>query len=374
MLFGAGAAAQTGQKAAGFGWSKVVFIYDKGVKATGITDKVEKSLIEAGISWVEYDGIVPDPPDTIVEEAAELARKEQVDGVIAVGGGSSLDVAKCVSILLSNPSPVGRYYGVEQAPNPPTGAILLPTTAGTGSEVSDVAIITDTVHGVKVGVAGKYSMAKLAIIDPELTYGLPTGLTAQTAMDAFAHGFEAYTGTGNNPMSDLYAEKTMRLVVENLPLALAAAKNVEARTALSFAASVGALSFGDSMAHLGHNFGQNVGTLTHFAHGVTCMLGVLSIIEFIADAVPDRIRFVGALFGLDPSIPRAPADLGREVAARYKTFIKNCGMPTSWGELGVPKNVLEPASKLIAADPILTLCAPKPIDAGQALALLKKHY
>jgi alcohol dehydrogenase len=374
FCFGPGVAAQIGKKAKSFGWSKVIFVYDKGVKTAGITDIIEKSLSEAGVAWVGYDGVLPDPPETVVEEAAAFARDEQVDGVVATGGGSSMDVAKCVSILLTNPSPISRYFGGASVENPPKGSILVPTTAGTGSEVSDVAIVSNSVSGAKIGVKGEYSKAKLALIDPELTYGLPQHMTASTAMDAFSHGFEAFTGTGNNPVSDMYAEKTMKLVVDNLPLALADPRNVEARTALSFAATLGGLAFGDSMAHLGHNFGENIAAIAHIAHGVSCTLGVLSIIDYISDAVPERISYVGTLFGLDPIKARPASGIGREVESRYRAFVESCGIAPSWSGIGVKEDVLAPAAKLIAADPILLPAAPKRPSEEEALALLRRFY
>jgi alcohol dehydrogenase class IV len=225
-----------------------------------------------------------------------------------------------------------------------------------------------------MGIASEYSKAKLAIVDPVLTYGLPKSLTGSTAMDAFAHGYEAFTGLMHNPVSDLYAEKTMRLVVDNLPLVMADPGNTEARDALMLAATIGGMSFGDSMVHLGHNIGQNIGTLAHTPHGVSCMLGVLAAIEYLAPAVPEKTAFVGALFGLDPLVARSHEALGRETAARYKAFLVSCGLPATLRELGVQESVLEPAAKLIEEDFILQPCAPRKPDAAEALALLKKIF
>jgi alcohol dehydrogenase class IV len=374
VLFGNGVVSETGAHAKAFGWTNPILVYDRGVKNAGIAAKVTASLDAAGLTYTEFDGALPDAPDTAIEAAAQAAREAGADGVIAIGGGSSLDLGKCVSILLANPSPITAYWGPRDDLAPVPGTILIPTTAGTGSEVSDTAIILNTELGVKVGVMGEHSKAKLALVDPELTFGLPPAFAAQAALDAFTHGFEAYTGTGHNPISDLYCEKTMSLVVGNLLPALADPGNTVAKTNLSLAATLGGISFGDSMVHLGHNIGQNVAALSHMAHGTSCALGVLAIIEYIADAVPDRLRFVASLFGVTVSDGLDNAELGRELARRYKVFCQNAGVPTSLSEAGVPEEVLPQAAAAIEADPILQVATPKRLDAQTALELLKKIY
>lgn len=374
IFFGPGSVSLVGEKAKSFGWNKVILIFDKGVKAVGIVDKVTASLDSASVEYVEFDKVLPDPADVIIEEAAEIARNEKVDGVIAVGGGSPLDVGKCVSILLTNPPPLSNYFGMNFDLNPVPGSILITTNAGTGSEVSDTAIVTDTANNVKLGIVGEFSKAKLALVDPELTYGLPASLTAVGALDAFAHGFESFTGTGNNPFTELYAQKSMKLIVQNLPIAIQNPGNVIARTNLSLAATMAGMAFGDAMVHLGHNVGQNVSALAHLPHGTSCMLGLLAIIEFITDAVPEKIRWVGELFGLDSCAQLTNEELGKEVASRFKSFCESVGAPTSLSAAGVDEAILEDAANLIGADPVLQLFTPKKLSAEKALELLKRVY
>jgi alcohol dehydrogenase class IV len=374
FLFGPGAVSQTGAKAAEFGWSKVILISDKGISKAGLTAKVLESLAAAAIEAVIFDDVLPDPTDVIVEAAAALARAENVSGIVAIGGGSVLDTGKAVNVLLANPSPISQYLGFVPGVKLGPGAILIPTTAGTGSEVSDTAIITDTSKGIKVGVGGECSKAKLAIIDPELTFRLPAKLTAETALDAFAHGFEAFTGTARNPMSDIFAKETMRLVAENLLVALEQPDNVSARSKLALAATLGGIAFGDSLTHSGHNIGQNIATLTHMSHGLSCTLGLLAIIEFLADAVPGRLRWVGGLFGLNTNEEYTDAQLGREVSQRFKAFAVQSGIATTLKAAGVPHEVLAKAAPLIENDPVLQLTAPKKLTAKTALELMEKIY
>ncbi|MDR0874700.1 MAG: iron-containing alcohol dehydrogenase [Clostridiales Family XIII bacterium] len=374
LYFGAGAVAAVGEKASGFGWKKVILVCDKGIKAAGILDKVTASLDSAGVIYVEYDGVLPDPVVAIAEEAAALARREQVDGVVAVGGGSVIDVGKCVSVLLTNPSPINLYLGFRNDVNPGAGSILIPTTAGTGSEVSGAAVVTDTSLNIKIGVSGEHCKAKLAIIDPELTYKLPPALTAQTALDAFAHGFEAFTGSGHNPMSDMLAKETMRLVAENLPLVMRQPDNLEGRANLCLAATLGGMSFGDSMCHLGHTVGENIAVYAHIPHGLSCALGMLAIISYIADVVPARVRWAGVLLGLDPAAELSDAELGAQVTDRFRAFVASAGVPTTLSGAGVSADILEAAAKGVETEPVLQRATPKFLNAADALKLMRAIY
>ncbi|NLP43201.1 MAG: iron-containing alcohol dehydrogenase [Peptococcaceae bacterium] len=374
VLFGKGAVEQTGAKAKEFGWKKVICIYDKGIKAAGIVDKVLASLKAAEIDFVEYDGVVPDPPDNKCEEAAEIARKANVDGVVGIGGGSSLDLAKCVNILLTNPSPLSKYYGFNVGLNPVKGAILIPTTAGTGSEVSIVSVISDTKNNVKVGVAGEACIAKLAIIDPELTLGLPVRITAETGIDAFTHGLEAYTSIMAGHYSDLLAEKCMELVAQNLPIVLKEPQNYQARENLSFAAMLGGMAFTDALTHLGHCIAQSMGAVEHVSHGTSCGLAAIMILEYMADVVPEKTRRIGEILGLDLAEDLTAEELGKQVAAGFADFCKAAGIPTSLSEAGFKQDNLAAIAKLVAAEPMLQVAAPKKADEQQALALLQKAF
>ena len=189
VLFGSGASKTVGGHLLKFGCGKVLVVFDKGVKAAGVVDKVLGYIEKSGIRTVLYDGVLSDTPDFTINEAAELALRENVDGVVAVGGGSSLDTGKGVDVLLSNPPPINRYFA--QPSKPPAGdlsnlkpLIVIPTTAGTGSEVTPGGACADTEHNTKENFVCPVT---LGIIDPELTLGLPPEVTSITAFDALCH-------------------------------------------------------------------------------------------------------------------------------------------------------------------------------------------
>ncbi|UWG96679.1 iron-containing alcohol dehydrogenase [Dehalobacter sp. DCM] len=374
VLFGDGTVNQTGAKAKEFGWKKVICIFDKGVKAVGIVDKVQASLSEAGIQFVDFGDCIPDPPDYQIEEAAEIARKAEVDGVVAIGGGSSMDLAKCVNILLTNPSPISKYFGLSVGLNPVKGTILIPTTAGTGSEVSAVAVISDMKNNAKIGVAGEASVAKLAIIDPSLTFNLPASITAQTGVDALTHAIEAYTSIVAGMYSDMHAEKCMELVVKNLPVVLKDSQNLQAREALSFAAMLGGMAFSDAFTHMGHCIAQSIGAVKHITHGTSCALGDIMMLDYQGDATPEKTRRIGEILGLDLPKDLSANELAQKVKDGFVAFVKSVGMPTTLSEAGIAESDLPAIAKLVASEPMLQFASPKKANEEQALGILKKAF
>ena len=239
VLFGCGTSKLTGEKAKELGCKKVLYVAGKGVKAAGIADKIADSLRAAGIDMAWYDGVVPDPPDYVVEEAAAFGRAEEVDGIVALGGGSAMDIGKAVRVLLTYPSPVSLYYCSYDTPpldeTKMKPLILLPTTAGTGSETSPGAVVTDSTTKIKnlvnVGI-------NLGIVDPELTVGLPPTITANTGIDALSHAVEALTSIQPNRFSEVLGKEVISLISKYLPIAYRDGSNIEAREAMSFAATL----------------------------------------------------------------------------------------------------------------------------------------
>ena len=214
VVFGAGAIDSLGERVKAYGCKKVLCVYDGGVKAAKISERAEASLKAAGVDFVSFDKISADPATTLVDEAGALARKEQVDGVIGVGGGSSMDAAKGAALLMSHDSPIAQYLTL-----PPTmlkssvPIFLVPTTAGTGSEVTQVAVLSDNERDLKLAV---FVRSTLAIVDPELTLTVPAHVTATTGMDAFTHASEAITAKKWDPRSELLACAAIEKITKNV--------------------------------------------------------------------------------------------------------------------------------------------------------------
>ena len=374
VFFGENTSGQVGEKVKALGCSKVLCVYDQGVKDAGIADSIAKSLENAGLTVVRYGGVLPDPPDTMVNECGELARKEMVDGVVGVGGGSTLDTAKAVNVLLGNPGPIANYYFVPGKPDhrPGKPLILIPTTAGTASEVTYVAVLTNTATNRKGGVKGAATMASLAIVDPLLTVGMPPRLTAATGMDAFAHALEAYTSALRNPMSDLLAEKAIELAAQNLPKAVSNGSDVEARTNMSFACLIAGMSFNDATPHFGHAFGHTLGSFHHVPHGIACAIAQPGVIQVIAGVMPDKVRRVGELMGLELGKDLDSAELGSRVSEEIARFTRTIGVPTL-KELNINESDLSTIAEGMLSD-VCFRFLPVKLEVQDVLGVLQKAY
>jgi alcohol dehydrogenase len=372
VLFGAGETGQTGKRIMGFGCSKVLCVYDKGVKDAGIIDPIVKNMEKVGLKVVHYGTVIPDPPDTMVDECGELGRKEKVDGVVGIGGGSTLDTAKAANVLLTNPGSIQKYFGPGGIHVPGKPLVLIPTTAGTASEITHVAVVSNTITKTKGGIMGPATIANLAIVDPLLTLGMPPLLTAVTGMDTFAHALEAYTSAGRNMMSDVLAEKAIELVFKYLPKAVKKGKDVEARTQMSFACLIAGMSFNDAMIHFGHAFGHTLGAMHHVPHGIACAIAMPGVIDVVTEVMPEKIRRVGELMGLKLPKTLKPAGLRDAVSKKIVAFNKLLGIPTL-KKLKIQKADLLPLAQATTKD-VGFIFLPRSISMDEVLIIIQKAY
>lgn len=373
FLFGQGAAEQTGQQLAGLGCRKVFCLYDKGVKQAGIVDPIIANIKAAGIEVVEYDGVLADPPDTMVNECGEIGRQAQVDGIVGIGGGSTMDTAKAVNVLLSNPGKIQEYFMGGKLPSPESKPlILLPTTSGTASEVTYVSVITNTEKELKDGLNGPATTANLAIIDPLLTKGMPPAITASTGMDTLAHALEAYTAIQANPMSDILAEKAIELTIEYLPRAYKDGNDMEAREKMSFACMLAGEAFNNALVHFGHAFGQGFGAAHHIPHGIGCAIGQPAVIAIAAELTPQKVHNIAKLFGMDLSPDISDKELGEVVGKKVKEFGKQIGIP-SMAELGIKESDLENIAKKTMDDGVFMM-VPKKMSYEDVLSTIQSLY
>jgi len=374
VLFGLNMSMRAGMRLKELGCTNVLFIYDEGIKKAGIPDQIINNTKALGIKVSVYEGVKADPPDYTVEEAAEIGRREKVDGIVGIGGGSSMDTAKAVNILMGNPSPISLYMGMRMGPAPKPGKtlVLIPTTAGTGSEVTNMAVLTDSRDGKKKGPAGQVCRATLAIVDPMLTVGMPPSITADTGMDAFCHAAEAVTSGQANPMSDLLGEKAISLVCKYLPRAVKDGSDIEARTNMSFAAMCAGYAFNDAITHLGHSIGHTLGAMFHIPHGNACAVAIPEIMEFIAEGTPDGIRRVGMAMGLNTDDSVSPEDAGIEVRDAIKALNKEIGLKTLKQHNINEASLTETAERAVSEGP--AMFSPKKANSDDLLKILQKAY
>ena len=373
-LFGEGTSLQTGERLKALGCKKVLAVYDQGVKQAGITDKIIESIEEQEIEVAVFEGVKADPPDTMIDEGAEVGREAGVDGVVGIGGGSTMDTAKAINLLLNNPGKVKDYMGTGKELKPGKILVLLPTTSGTGSEVTMFAVVTDTSdENKKKGFGGGALVrANLAIVDPVLTVGMPPSITADTGMDAYAHAAEAIMGNNRNPMSDLLGEQAISLVIEYLPKAIENGKDMEARTQMSYAAMLAGYSFNDSLTHMGHSLGHTLGSIFHIPHGNACGVAMPEIIEYLAEDVPGPIRLIGKAMGLEINSSASPKETAAQVAQALVAFNKKIGQK-ALKELGVKEEDLEKVAQA-AFDQGMWRLSPRETSAEDMLSILEGAY
>lgn len=350
VVFGVHASDQTGELTKTLGCSRVFCVYDKGVEDAGIISPIVGNLERAGLKVVQYGGVLADPPDTMVNECGDIARKEGVDGIVGVGGGSTMDTAKAVNVLLGNPGTIGDYYFRPGKPlhKPGKPLVLVPTTAGTASEITHVAVISNTTLSTKEGVKGPATTGSIAIVDPGLTIGMSPRLTAATGMDTFAHALEAYTGLPNM-MSDLLAERAMKMVTQNLQKVVKNGSDIEARINMSFACLLAGMAFNDAPCHFGHAFSHTLGTSHHIPHGIGCAIAQPLVVEIVADVMPQKVRRIGEILGLKLSDSLSPEGLGKQVAERIIAFNREINIPTM-KELNIKESDLVSLAEGITKD------------------------
>jgi alcohol dehydrogenase len=269
IRFGVGITAQLGKMLKDMGYSKVFVGTGSFLVTTPVVAAVKASLENAGLPYEVYSGMKPDPTIEQVDEAAEALRKSGADVVVAVGGGSSIDNAKAICLLQTNEGSIRDYLfgGSKTVATPAMPLIVVPTTAGSGSEVTAAAVITNVQDEIKLSVTHEYIIPKMAVIDPQLHTGLSPFVTATTGMDALTHAIESYVSLNAEPFTDALALHTMKLVAENLRLATADGNNIEARTNMALASTMGAAAFMNGGLGVVHGIAQAMGGVAHISHG-----------------------------------------------------------------------------------------------------------
>lgn len=321
VLYGNGAVHQLGELAKHIGGTKALIVSDPGMNATGVIEKIIDGLATENIPYVLFDENEPNPPIAACEKAYDILVKEKCDFIIGVGGGSNMDCAKGVNILRFNPAPLIQYANGAKHFDVGDGLIMIPTTAGTGSEMSDGSILSDENHIKQNFISDQGAFAEFAIVDPDLMVGMPPKLTASTGLDALAHAVESYMGTLTNEFVQFQAEKAIDEIVEYLPRAVADGKDMEARKRMAVAASVAGylLIYGHTCA--GHSIGQTLGGYFNIPHGTACAYALPWVCEFNAPAVPHFIKRIGEALGVKFSGSETPEEIGkltREAMVKFR--------------------------------------------------------
>jgi alcohol dehydrogenase class IV len=329
VIFGLGASSRAGELLADRGVKKVMAVYDEGVFKAGLVTPILERISAAGIEVVSFDKVNPDPQDVVVEECAGLANQENVDGFIGIGGGSSMDTAKIAAVYRHCVPPIHQYFDGEAKGHPSNKArrdaalLLVPTTAGTGAEMTGGGVITDTRTGSKRSFPAMKAQADLAILDPLLTVGLPKHITAITGMDALSQLIESMTSSRRSARTDMIGGYAVRCIWRSLPVAYENGTDLEARSEMLFAANL-SLSC-DGQTNLGHAIATAMGSKLHLAHGHACALALPEQVRYVSGTCDRELRVIAESMGLDST----SSTIAEDIASAIRTMNQQLGMKTA---------------------------------------------
>ncbi|MDQ0269157.1 iron-containing alcohol dehydrogenase [Cytobacillus purgationiresistens] len=282
--------------------SKALIISDKIMNQLGYTERCKDFLTGKSIESELYLGVDSEPTDRYVDEALTLFKSTECDHIISIGGGSCIDTAKAVAVLASNGGDIGNYMGGRKAAvHAPIPHIAIPTTAGTGSEATDVTVITNTANDIKMMIKQPAFMPSVALVDPVLTISSPKHVTAATGIDALSHAVEAYLSKKAHPMTDTVALSAMKLIVENIEAAYEDGSNLDAREAMSLGSMQAGMAFSNASVCLVHGMSRPIGALFHVPHGYSNAMLLPAVLEFSKEACIDRLADLGRIFISDHS-------------------------------------------------------------------------
>jgi alcohol dehydrogenase class IV len=373
IVFGPGAVRELASEAQLLGISRPLLVTDRGVIACGLAGQVLKEARRAGLAAALFEGVDPNPVEKNVHDGLEAYRRGNCDSVIGLGGGSPLDVAKAIRLVVTHPFPLEQYDdqldgSARIRVNVPP-MIAIATTAGTGSEVGRSTVIILNSTDRKTVIFSPHLMPSVALADPELTLGMPPGITAGTGLDALTHNVEANLALGYHPMCDAIALQGARLAMHNLARAVRNGQDLEARSNMMMAAIMGAVAFQKGLGAV-HSLAHPLSSIAHLHHGTTNGILLPHVLEFNLPVSEERLRNLARAMDLAGSQWSA-AEAATSLIAEVRQLLVEVGIPSTLGALGVTRDQIP----LLAAKAMEDACHqsnPRPCTEADMIALYKK--
>lgn len=389
LIFGRDAVLQLGEVARRLSINRIFIVTDKHLAKAGALERVRAPLVEAGVTVEVFEGGLPEPPISLADTCAAHARRFGAQALVGLGGGSNMDLAKIVATILTHGGGPRDYVGDDQIKGPILPVMCVPTTAGTGSEVSGASVLTDTEKKMKVGVLSNYLRPRVALVDPLLTVSCPPKVTADSGIDALTHAIEAYTAVdneefplppgertiyqGRHPLGDVLAERAIELIGANLRRAVANGQDLSAREGMALGATLAGLAFSNVGVAVVHALEYPLGGATHCSHGAGNGLLLPFVMRFNLPVRVSRLARIAALLGQDITGLAETAAAERAIMAveRLKTDI---GIPQKLRDLGVTGDQLPVfAEKAFAVKRILRV-NPRTVTVRDLEEILRAAY
>lgn len=373
VVFGAGALQGIGDEIKRLGGSRVLVVTDPGIKAAGLVDKMSAALEQAELAHKVFAEVEPDPRVEVVADSVAVAKDFNPDIVVGLGGGSALDISKVTAVMLTNGGAVEDYFGMELVPKPGLPLVLVPTTAGTGSEMTSICVLSDTKNEVKKGVVSEHMYARVALLDPELTVGLPPHVTATTGMDAYVHAMESYTGVRASFLTDTLNIQAIRMIAQNLRRAYANGNDIEARTQMLQASCVAGMAFSNTQNGLDHALALAIGGRFHLPHGLLTAFICPWVMEYNLMACPDKFINIAEAFGENTAgLPKMEA-AGLAVKA-IKSILDDLKISYRLRDYDVPKEAFPELAKATVGAARLLSNNPRSVSEQDVIDLLEANY
>lgn len=340
ILSGPGSLGRLPKELRRMGMNKLCLVTDTGIVEAGLVDQVKQAIAPSELPVAVFDGVVGNPLIETVEAAWDFYQREQCDGLVAVGGGSSIDVAKSVGILAANGPPIDRYEGINQVTKPLPLLIAIPTTYGTGSEVSTTAVVTDPKRRFKWVIMSQLCRPRLAVIEPRLMLRLPAHVGAATGADALTHGIESYTNLMAQPITDALSLHSIRLISGNLRQAVSNEYNLEATFNMCAASMIAGMAFSNANLGVCHSMAHPLGAYFDLHHGLANAVVLPIVMEFCLGACPQRFADIAEAMGEDVRGLPVVAAAERSVVAVRK-LLRDVGIPPNLRQLGCSEDQLD---------------------------------
>jgi alcohol dehydrogenase len=378
VLFGAGTFGELGARARELETRHTLLVCDAGIVSSGYAAAARASLEAAGIRVSSFHDFAANPDSRMLEAGRDAAASLDIDSFVALGGGSSLDCAKGINLLLTNGGAIADYRGYGKASKPMLPMIGVPTTAGTGSEAQSYAVIADAETHLKMACGDPKLSFKLAILDPALTWSQPASVTVATGFDALSHAVESFVTAKRSPVSDMLAREAWRLIDGNLERVIARADDAEARAAMLLGAHYAGAAIEQSMLGAAHACANPLTARYDITHGIAVSLMLPSVVRWNASVVGARYKelLAASAASRNGHGPHAGAGAGAEfeaLAKRLEDVRRACGFPGSLEEAGVPSADLESLARDAAAQWTGNF-NPRPLDEAGAMELYRWAY
>lgn len=373
-LVGPDTSSQLGDIAMAMGIERALVVTDPGIIKFGLLDAAVANLKANNIEFSIYSDVIADPPESVVMDAVASAQSFGCDGVIGFGGGSSMDVAKLLAVLIKGEQQLADIYGVDQISGGRLPLIQVPTTAGTGSEATMVSIIT-TGETTKAGVVSRTLLADKIILDATLTLGLPPAVTAATGIDAMVHAIEAYTSVRlKNPLSDMLAREALRLMAGNISTAVKQGGNLEARSAMLLGAMLAGQAFANAPVAAVHALAYPLGGNYHIPHGLSNSLVLPHVLRFNAAAASELYAELAPIILPGRGLPSDPLEVSELLARHFLDLAADLGLQTRLSQMNIDQSDLPKLAQEAMLQQRLLINNPRELSLDDALSIYQQAF